>query len=221
LETVSEANEVIYRELTSDDSDPRANYFKHFDAQAQAFSAAMARAVVSWKELDGWVQGNEDKAVVSALVHAAITLHIVSCKLMLSGHVVAAGNMFRQVLESIAVALLCSHHELTVLKRFKDGQYSSSKAVRDVVRHWEKLGLIEGAHEQLEKSQEFYGQYSHITRMTLAHFMSFSAPEVYVGAAFDEKKLYAYTKEVDGRVGLAEVFENFIAAVKKNVAKWV
>ena len=220
METVSDATEIIYREITSDDADVRADYLKHFDAQAKAFSAAMARAVVSWKELDSWIEGNADKAVVSALVHAAITLHIVSCKLMLSGHIVAAGNMFRQVLESIAVALLCSSHELTVLKRFKDGEYSSSKAVRDVVRHWEKLGLLKGAHEQLEKSQEFYGQYSHITRLTLAHFMSFSAPEVCVGAAFDPKKLDAYTKEIDGRVGLAEVFANFIAAVKTNVAKW-
>jgi len=220
LETVDEATEVIYRELTSDDSDVRASYFKHFDGQAKAFSAAMAQAVVSWKELDGWVQGNQDKAVVSALIHAAITLHIVSFKLMMSGHIVPAGNMFRQVLETIALALLCSSHKLQVLKTFQEGKYSSSKAVRDVVRHWENLGLIEGAHEQLEKSQAFYGQYSHITRLTLANLMSFSAPEIYVGAAFDEKKLYAYTKEVGGRVGLAEVFENFIVAVKRNMTEW-
>ncbi len=220
METVHEATAIIYREITSDDANVRADYLKHFDKHSKAFSAAMAQAVVSWKKLDGWTMGDEDRAVVSALVHAAITLHIVSCKLMLSGHVVAAGNMFRQVIETIAVALLCSSHELPMLKSFKDGKYSSSKAVRDVVRHWEKLGLIKGAHEQLEKSQEFHGQYSHITRLTLAHFMSFSAPEVYVGAAFDPEKLNAYSKEVDGRVGLAEVFENFIAAVKRNVAKW-
>jgi hypothetical protein len=220
VETADEATAIIYREITTDDINVRTDYLTHFDKQAKAFSAAMAQAVVSWKELDSSIDGNENRAVVSALVHAAITLHIVSCKLMLSGHVVAAGNMFRQVIETIAVALLCSSHELPVLKKFKDGQYSSSKAVRDVVRHWEKLDLIKEAHQQLEKSQEFYGQYSHVTRLTLAHFMSFSAPEVYVGAAFDPKKLDAYSKELDGRVRLAEVFENFIAAVKQNVGKW-
>jgi len=50
------------------------------------------------ERLDSWIEGNADKAVVSALVHAAITLHIVSCKLMLSGHIVAAGNIFGRCL---------------------------------------------------------------------------------------------------------------------------
>ena len=41
-----------------------------------------------------------------------------------------------------------------------------------------------------------------------------------VGANFDEGKIEAYKKEIDGRVGLAEVFQNFIDAVKANVETW-
>ena len=43
---------------------------------------------------------------------------------------------------------------------------------------------------------------------------------LFVGAAFDQGKLEAYTKEANGRVNLASVFVSFVEAVKANVAKW-
>ena len=162
----------------------------------------------------------QPRAYISGLVHAAITLHIVSLKLFLSGHMAPSGNVFRQVIESIALALLCSCRELNVLSAFMRGRYSSKNAVRDVVRNWKTLGLIDGASTQLEESQRFDGQYSHVTRLTLANLISFSEPHAYVGVAFYPEKVDAYRKEFRGRVGLAEVMANAIAAVKVNLRKW-
>jgi hypothetical protein len=219
VETFEEAVEVIRRELTSDDAEVRAEYLAHFAADVERFTTAMAQAVMEWRGIDTGI-GDVPRAYVSGLVHTAITLHIVSFKLLLSGHLVPAGNVFRQVIESIALALLCSSQELTVLQSFMDGEYSSKNAVRDVVRNWKKLGLLEGASKQLQDSQKFYGEYSHVTRLTLANMISFSDQGAYVGANFDKGKLDAYRKEVNGRVGLAEVFPNAIAAVKMNLEKW-
>ena len=56
--------------------------------------------------------------------------------------------------------------------------------------------------------------------MTLATMISFSEEGAYVGASFDKGKMGAYRKEIKGRLGLASVFPNFIAAVKANVRKW-
>jgi hypothetical protein len=50
--------------------------------------------------------------------------------------------------------------------------------------------------------------------------ISFSEDGSYVGASFDKGKTRAYQKEVAGRLGVARVFPNFIAAVRANVAKW-
>lgn len=124
------------------------------------------------------------------------------------------------MIESIALGLLCSNKELTVLRDFMKGQYSTKNAVRDVVRNWEKLGLLEGASRQLQIAQRFYGEYSHVTRLTLANMISFSEPGAYVGASFDKGKLGAYRKELDGRVGLAEVLPNAIMAVRANLGNW-
>ncbi|MEK7854847.1 MAG: hypothetical protein AAB288_02070 [Acidobacteriota bacterium] len=221
METVEQARETILKELTSDDSEVREEYLKTFDGDAKAFAEFMAQAFVKWRDFDNDIKDDEKRAHVSALVYVAITLHVLSMKLFLSGHTVAAGNLFRQVIESIALALLCSGKDFDVLKRFMKNKYSSNDAVRDVLRHYEKLSLKGDALEALKESQEFYHKYSHVTKMTIAAGMSFSKQGgLYVGASFDDGKLDAYKKEIHGRVGLAKVFPNFVTAVTDNVAKW-
>jgi hypothetical protein len=220
METLAEARDTIRKELTSDDAEVRAEYLKAFHSDVEKFSDAMAKAVLAWRRLDAIVKGDERRAHVSALVYAAFTLHILSFKLFLSGHIVAAGNQFRQVVETIALALLCSSKDLDVLTRFMADRYSTHDAVTHVLRHAKQLGLKADALQALKSAQEFYHRYSHITRLTLATTISFSEDGTYVGASFDQGKIEAYRKEVNGRVGLARVFPNFVAAVLANVAKW-
>lgn len=128
------------------------------------------------------------EAYVAALVCAAFTLHILSFKLFLSGHIVAAGNVFRQVLESIALALLSAGKDLGILERFMEDRYSANDAVRDVLRQGQKLGLKEDGLQALKSSEDFYHKYSHLTRLTLATIISFSEDGTYVGASFDKGK---------------------------------
>jgi hypothetical protein len=220
VETLADAREKILTEITSDDTDARREYLGRFAAEVKSFSAFMGEAVMLWRSLDDNIGKNEELAYVSGLVYTAITLQIQSMKLFLSGHTVAAGNMFRQVLESIALALLCSSKRLHFLQSFIDDQYSSNSAVRDVLRNAAKLGVLKDGLEVLKNARAFYSKYSHPTKLTIASTIPLSGKAVYVGASFDKDKVYAYTKEVKGRLGLAEVFPNFITAVKLNVAKW-
>src|SRR5947207_1830766 len=141
MDPVRQAKDTIYRELTSDDADVRKEYMRLFENEANEFAEHMARAVVSWQELDAAVKADEKRGMVTALVYAAITLHVVSLKLFLSGHIVPAGNLFRQVVESMALAMLCSGKDLGVLQRFMEDKYSTNDAIRDVLRNAETLGL--------------------------------------------------------------------------------
>ena len=220
LETLAEAREKILTEITSEDADARRGYLARFGTEVKSFSAFMAEAVMRWRSLDDNIGKNEELAYVSGLVYTAITLQIQSMKLFLSGHTVAAGNIFRQVLESIALALLCSSKRLHFLQRFIDDQYSSNNAVRDLLRNAAKLGVLKDGLEVLKNAHDFYHKYSHPTKLTIASTIPLSGKGVYVGASFDEDKVYAYKKEVKGRLGLAKIFPNFITAVELNVAKW-
>lgn len=221
METAEDAQNTICVQLTSDDSDVREEYLELFEDDIKLFAKPMAEAYTKWRSFDSGEHGDERHAYVSSLVYTAITLHILSTKLLLSGQTVASGNLLRQVFESISLALLCSGKELDVLKRFIEDQYSSNNAVRDVLRHGKILSLHDDALEILRKAQDFYHKYSHVTKLTIAAGMSFSQQGgLYVGAAFDEGKIEEYKKEVAGRVSLAEVFPNFVDGVSANVAKW-
>ena len=168
METVTEAREKIFSEVISDDNSVRAEYLKHFQQDIQQFSTAMAEAVMRWQAFYRAVEDSERGRRVAALVMTAITLHVVSMKLMISGCTVAAGNLMRQVLEAIAVAFLCSNQELGILDQFIDGRYSTKKAVRHVIQQARRLGLVKEGVIQLDRAQNFYHQYSHVSILTIA-----------------------------------------------------
>ncbi|WP_428622420.1 hypothetical protein, partial [Sedimenticola sp.] len=156
MESIEKAQEVILKEITSDNSDVRSEYLEMFGKEIESFSNSMAQAYIKWKEFDNEINGDERRAMVSAVVYSAISLNIASLSVFLSGHTVASGNLMRQVCESIALALLCSGKTLNVLDRYRDDKYSTTVAVRDVIRHAKALSLHCDALEVLKNSQEFY-----------------------------------------------------------------
>ena len=187
---------------------------------AQSVAAADLSPLGRWRTIDDNIGKNEELALVSGLVYTGITLQIQSMKLFLSGHTVAAGNIFRQVLETIGLGLLCSAKRLNFRKLFSGDQYSSDHAVRDVLRHAQELGVRREGLKVLKDARAFYSKYSHPTKLTIASTMAMSGKGLYVGGSFDADKLYAYEKEIKGRLGLAKMFPSFISAVKLNLAKW-
>lgn len=219
METFEEARRKILKELTSDDTEVRAKYLTAFGSEVEKFSKVMAQAVVSWQSFDAEVKADDRRGHVSAWVLTAITLHILSMKLFVSGHIVAAGNLFRQVVETIALALLCSAR-LDVLDRVRDGKYSTNDAVPHLLRLADEIGLVKEAVKVLQEAQHIYNNYSHPSMYTIWAGVSSSEAVPYVGASFDDEKMEIYAKEIERRVDLASVFSNFVDAVKANVAKW-
>jgi len=202
METFDEVLKTIQTEIVSDDPEVRSEYLAHFKADIEKFTPAMARAFIEWRLLDNEVKGDEKRAYVSGLVFTAIILHILSLKLFISGHTVAAGNLMRQVLESIAVALLCAGKDIGILEQFMSGEYMTNAAIRDVTKHSSTLGLKEDGVKSLADAQKFYHKYSHPTMLTLATGISLSKKGLFVGAGFDKGKLKEYSREINGRVVL-------------------
>lgn len=222
MEDYESAFGKIRTEVKGDVSAVNEEFLEYFDKEAELFIAKMTHAFLKWTDLDVLAAENEKKQYVSSLVFSAITQQIVSLRLFLSGYIVAAGNLQRQVLETIALALLSSSKELDILDKFIKDNYSTNNAVRDALKHHSKLGVNENSLKILREARDFYHNYSHPTRLTIAAHLRFSdeGHAWYVGASFDKGKIDKYRKEVDGRVGIAGIFENFVQGVVDNVSEW-
>lgn len=212
---------IISSEVTGDSMEVRKNYLNHFNNQIEKFIDVMSKAYIGWQEFDSNIGSDVKKGFVSAMIHNAINNHIISLKLFLSGYTIAAGHLQRQVIETIALALLCSAENLGILDRYMDMKYSANKAVRDVLKHYDKLNLNKISLQALKRSYDFYNKYSHPTQLTLAHLISFSERgKSYLGASFDEGKLEGYAMQVNNLLSLAKVFDNFIDGVGANAKGW-
>ncbi|ANB71931.1 hypothetical protein AYM40_05745 [Paraburkholderia phytofirmans OLGA172] len=220
MPSAEEAKRIIHSEITGSAQEATAAFLARYGQQAERFAELMAQAMMDWQAFDEEAKNNEKRGRVSSLIYCAITLHIQSMKLFLAGHLVAAGNLMRQVIEAIAMSLLGSGKTLTNLDRFVAEQYGANDAVRDVRRNRKVLGLHDEGVDALVEAEKFYHHHSHLSHLTIATVMSFEEDGFYIGASFDEGKVNGYDREVRSRVQLAEVFPKFIAAVLANIAKW-
>src|SRR4051794_40208106 len=98
MESPEQAFDKIYKELTSDDSDGRAEFLAEFGSQVKQFPSRLADCYLAWRKLDAMIAEDEKRGYVAALAYTAMTLHIVSLKELISGNIIAAGNLSRQVL---------------------------------------------------------------------------------------------------------------------------
>jgi hypothetical protein len=220
MNTAEEVRSMVLKEIVGDDRSALDAYLARYGGEVERFAMLMAQVVMAWQEFDQAVP-DEKRGRISALIFSAITLHIQSMELFLRGHLVASGNLMRQVLEAIAMSLLGSAKSLNILDRFVAGKYSTNDAVRDMRRNRKVLGLLDGGVDALVEAEKFYHHHSHLSTLTIASVMSFQHDaSFYVGASFDEGKVNGYDREMRSRMQLAEVFQDFIEAVKSNIAEW-
>lgn len=201
-----------------EDSAIRFLFVEKYTVKLEEFLDHMADAFAEWQELDALIAKDPPGAHVSALLYGAFHTHVVAMKLLISGLFVPAGNSQRYVLESIATALLVSKPDLSFLKRYMENQYSTTKAVRDVLRNADTLCLAKKPLEMLQQQSKHYDLSSHPTIFSAASLITLNTENsaIVLGGHFDEGKVFAYDKEITSRVSLASIFTNILYGVRRN-----
>lgn len=208
--------------LESSDREPRAQFLKHFrkeiDVVTTSTALALAMFMIFLYRLE---EDDTDRRRVMAVLHTAINLQVTSTKLFLLGHTVAAGTVFRQVIEGVGLALLCSVHSLGYFTRFEAGIYSANRAIADLKRHAAKANVRPEAMETMLAAYRFHHTYAHISRLTIAAGIDFSRGGTpHLGAHFDREKLQAYGNEARNRARFASRLPNAVFVVCRNLAQW-
>lgn len=191
-----------------------------FSDEIEQFVSSINAAFVAWDDFNSKIGEDEHRAKISNLIYSCINHCVVAMELFLAGNLIPSGNTMRQALEAIAMGLLSSKIDLGYLYKFSEGRYSTSKAIRDVLRNSEALNINEGSMKTIQKSETFYHKFSHITLMTIALNESFSEPELKpLGGYFDKGKIPQYKIEMDGRIKLANILPNLIQGIENNLNK--
>jgi hypothetical protein len=219
---LAQLREIVLRDLRSTDEGSRAAFAQEFGSEVSTFADSTTAALDLWSQFQDTL-GDDDqrRLTVSAVAFTAINQNISSYKLFMYGYTVASGSLFRQVLEGVSLALLCSAKSLKVLDRFIENKYSTKNAVADLARHAQKAHVNRSALQTLIRAYEFYHKYAHLTKLTIAAGANFSlggAPNV--GAYFDPGKLSEYRKEVRRRLSFARALPSVVTGVVRNVAAW-
>jgi hypothetical protein len=208
--------------LGSKDLEARFAFGKHFHAAEAAASDAIAVALTMLSLFWLKIEDNEkDRLRVLGVTFTALNLQLSSLKLFMSGHTVAAGSLFRQVIEGVSLGFLFSVRSLDFLARFEAGQYTANSAVWDLVRHARDVHFRKAAIKTLLDAYRFYHTYAHLSKLTIAATANFSlggAP--HLGSLYDQDKLPEYAKEVRGRVSFARVMPNAVYGICRNLATW-
>ncbi len=201
-----------------EDDTARNIFTSKFGDEVEQFTASMIAAFEQWEEFNSKIGEDENGAKISNLIYCCTNHCAVAMELFLAGNLIPSGNTMRQALEAIAMGILASKPNLGFLENFSNDRYSTSKAIRDVLRNSEALNINIDAVGTIQESETFYHKFSHVTLMTIALNESFSDPEIKpLGGYFDEGKMPQYKIEIDGRIKLANILPNLIQGIESNL----
>ena len=221
----------IYREIFDDDRWVKEEFQKHFGSGIEEFASRLAAAFVAYEELNKVVDAvqSEQAGLVGAFTFTALDDLCTSTKLLVSGKLMPSGNLFRQAVESVAMATLCCHSGPIIVSHVKntpvtltywsrvmagDKRTRGHRALEQLAMNQAAIGLSKDSVDRLKDAKEHYDKFSHagIVGIASRSALEFGGP-VYLGGHFDKGKLEAYKIEVSERVGLCSILPAFIQAL--------
>jgi len=224
---------AVAKEILDDDRWIKDAFSKHLSTEILQFSEILAECFKRFPLLDTLSSGgNEQAAFVSGYMFGVLDDLLVSMKLLVAGKMSASGNLMRQAIEGIAIAILCSTSALISVKKKKEVvkiKYWEKVKHRDplVYAHLsidhlesncELLGASHDAIKKLRSARKHCHLFSHPGFMGMALRMNMDGSDsLYIGGSFDEGKLHAYKIEIDERIGLCGLLPNIIDGLISNL----
>ncbi|WP_244140946.1 MULTISPECIES: hypothetical protein [Burkholderia cepacia complex] len=215
--------EALMRELFDDDRWVKDQFAAHLGQPLVELCDALAgcfRLMNGINEAANRV-ATKRNALVGGFVFGVLDDLVTSTKLLVAGKLPAAGNLMRQVVEGIAMAILCSTDELLIIETKRQNQppvtarywekvwdddtrTEGHRAVGQLAWNAAKLGVLGEAVEALRRAKKHYNGFSHCGKFTIASRLSLEeVGKAHLGGHFDEAKLGVYRSELESGSGCA------------------
>lgn len=221
---------AVVTEIFDDDNWVKEEFTKHCSNELLKFAEVVAESFKSYLKIQALVQSDEQALYVAAFIHGILDDLITSTKLLVTGKMIPSGNLMRQALEGVAVAILCSYRGLLLIphgdrkqkasipikywERVKDNdkRVDSNKAFAHLVMNRVTLQVNQDAIDELKKAVKIYHSFSHPGTMSIVLRVAETGDEVkqFIGGTFNETMLPMYKSEIEQRTELCRVLPNLI-----------
>ncbi|MBO1859101.1 hypothetical protein J4G52_36700 [Burkholderia cenocepacia] len=231
--------QIVLQELLDADEGVRDAFARALQPELSPLAAALAECYARWRPIRdaATVLPAPRTDLLNAFVFGALDDLIVSAKLLLAGKAAASGNVFRQAIEGVAMAVLCSTDEELVLNvRPKQGDVrgcywervmaggdrlvEGQRAVQQLAWNAGALRLPSGWIDWLTEAQKLFSGVSHASVVTMSLRTNLHSPEtISFGAHFDPEKVWWYRASLVHRRllarELAEVMPYLLATMRR------
>lgn len=236
-----EKSENIINELTNPNNEEIDAFSNNFPEEIYKFGESFSKAYKKFLELWRFTEdenkkenGVSQKDYVTFLTYLILDNLFTSTKLILLGFQTASGNLMRQVVEGIAVVILCSLQknikidtegnviERHYFKSLREKKYYTEpqKAISTLEQNKKNINISEHGLEVLRLIKNYYSYYSHPTVWSTRSFISNGKPgRMYIGGGFDDGKIQEYKSELQSRVALCDKLPELIDGLIKKVKK--
>ena len=172
---------------------------------------------------------------VSAHIQVVINYIYTSMQLLMIEHVIPSGNMYRQSIEALSMAILLAHPGKIVFevkKKTKEidffDSYKNEKAVarpHTALRHVQNNSVVlkvkADSIEKLKNSKDFLNNLSHPSKLSLALSQSGgNESKWFLGGGIRDLNSNIFKKEIDSRINyiniLPSLFEELYRRVETN-----
>ncbi|MFA6012908.1 MAG: hypothetical protein WC799_23170 [Desulfobacteraceae bacterium] len=233
--------EDLIKELTSPNISDLEKFSEAFPEEILEFSEIFSKTYIKYIELERIVErsSNDTQGVSQENCVLFFTLQFIqnlfsSTKLLLSGYQLASGNLLRQVIEGMAITILCSLKcnikrkvnnkkfiEFNYYRDFKaDKEYARShKAVSLLSINKDISGVTEYGEQIIKLFKDHGNQYSHPNfRNTLLLIPKESfGNKMFFGNYFDPERIQDYKDELFIRIILCEKLPDLIDKLSNNI----
>lgn len=210
--------------LLTDNATVRSRFQEGFADLIAEFVNESDRACRELRSFGSALTPDLRAAWVEAFLFSAFNSLFTSCHLLISGFPIPAGNLMRHYAEASAMALLCSHHAIDVIRQLNEEptKFPVQNALQ-LVRKRRNVALLRinaQGWASFEAISKWYDQYSHPSALSLATQTMLAAPGcVILGGEFDEGQRAEYQKELRLQISAMARLCELVGAVRDNVKK--
>jgi hypothetical protein len=207
--------------ILSDQGEIREKFLAHFKKEALDLADSLEDMHKKLQNFDKIIEGHRQKALVECIFYNIINNVFAAINLLLTGFLIPSGNLMRQSIESLCLAIVCSRGDFDYLEKILKNELYTFKATKIVLTDPSKFGITESGANALKKHREYYHKSSHPTLFAIASQFDFSQEGAYqIGPFFDVSKMESYKRELRSIYNFLMVLPNAFDGLLQN-AVWI